>query len=151
MARMHSRKKGKSGSARPHRTESPEWVEFTGEEVEEMVVKLANEGKKPSDIGATMRDQNGVPSVKLTSKKRVTQILAENDLTTDYPEDLLNLITRAVTVDKHMKANPKDQSSKYGLQLIESKIRRLIKYYKAEKRIPADWKYNLKTAKLLVK
>ncbi|MFQ5801210.1 MAG: 30S ribosomal protein S15, partial [Candidatus Hydrothermarchaeales archaeon] len=35
MARMHSRRKGKTGSARPHRTSTPEWVEYKKDEVEE--------------------------------------------------------------------------------------------------------------------
>ncbi len=44
MARMHSRKKGKSGSTRPARLEKPVWVELSSEEVENEVVKLAKKG-----------------------------------------------------------------------------------------------------------
>jgi small subunit ribosomal protein S15 len=148
---MHSRKKGKAGTSRPHRTASPDWVEPKGDEVSEMVVKLAKEGQRPTAIGTTMRDQNGVPSVKLATGKKIAEILEENKIKSDLPEDLRNLIIRAVALDKHLKANPKDRSSKRGLQLTESKIRRLIKYYKRTKRLSEDWKYNIKTAKLLVK
>jgi small subunit ribosomal protein S15 len=151
MARMHSRKKGNAGSKRPYRTAPPEWGEYTPEEVKELVLKLANEGQNPSRIGTIMRDQNGVPNVKLSSGKRIAKILEENDIKPDLPEDLINLIIRAVALDKHLKANPKDRSSKRGLQLTESKIRRLVKYYQRSNRIPEDWKYNIKTAKLLVK
>jgi small subunit ribosomal protein S15 len=42
-------------------------------------------------------------------------------------------------------------SSKRGMQLIESKIRRLAKYYKREGKLPEDWAYNLEQAKLLVR
>jgi small subunit ribosomal protein S15 len=148
---MHSRKKGKAGPSRPNRTASPDWVEPKGDEVSEMVVKLAKEGQKPTAIGTTMRDQNGVPSVKLATGKKITKIMEENEIKSDLPEDLRNLIIRAVALDKHLKANPKDQSSKRGLQLTESKIRRLIKYHKRTERLSEDWKYNIKTAKLLVK
>lgn len=148
---MHSRKKGKAGTSRPYRTASPDWVEPKGDEVTEMVVKLAKEGQTPTAIGMTMRDQNGVPNVKLATGKRIKQVMEENEIKTDLPEDLRNLIIRAVALDKHLKANPKDQSSKRGLQLTESKIRRLIKYYKRTKKLAQDWKYNIKNAKLLVK
>jgi small subunit ribosomal protein S15 len=148
---MHSRKKGKAGTSRPFRTSPPEWVEYKGEEVEELVVKLGKEGRNPSTIGLIMRDQHGVPNVKLSTGKRIDSILREKELGSDLPEDLLNLIIRAVALDKHLKANHKDRSSKRGLQLTESKIRRLVKYYKRTGRLPEDWKYNLKTAKLLVK
>lgn len=148
---MHSRKKGKAGSARPHRTSTPEWVEYKKDEVEELAVKLAKEGQPPTMIGVTMRDQHGIPGIKLITGKRVTQILEKHGLKKDLPEDLMNLIRRAVVIEKHLKANPKDRSSKRGLQLTESKIRRLIKYYKRTKRLPQDWKYSIETAKLLVK
>jgi small subunit ribosomal protein S15 len=148
---MHSRKKGNAGSKRPYRTSPPEWVEYNSEEVKELVLKLANEGQTPSRIGTIMRDQNGVPNVKLSTGKKIAKILEENDIKPDLPEDLINLIIKAVTLDKHLKSNPKDRSSKRGLQLTESKIRRLVKYYQWSNRISGDWKYNIKTAKLLVK
>jgi len=148
---MHSRKKGKSGSSRPYRKSAPEWVEYSGEEIEEMVVKLAREGRSPSDIGRLMRDQYGVPSVKLCTGRSVTQILVEKGVKYRLPEDLTNLIKKAVAIEKHLSANPGDMSSKRGLQLTESKIRRLVKYYKREKRLPEDWRYSLARAKLLVK
>ncbi|MFQ6137345.1 MAG: 30S ribosomal protein S15 [Candidatus Hydrothermarchaeales archaeon] len=151
MARMYSGKKGKSGSTRPYRTVSPEWVEFTPDETETLVVKLNREGYPSSMIGMILRDQYGIPNVKLITGKRITQILEEHKIKRDLPEDLMDLITRAVNLAKHFDENPRDMTSKRGLQLIESKIRRLARYYRKEKKIPSDWKYDLDTAKLLVK
>ncbi len=151
MARMHSRKKGNAGSKRPYRTQAPEWVDYDKGEVEELVVKLAKEGQDPSTIGRLMRDQHGIPSVKLSTDRRVSRILEEKDLTKELPEDIKNLMLKAVALDKHMKSNSKDTSSKRGLQLTEAKIRRLVKYYIRTKKLPSDWKYNINTAKLLVK
>jgi small subunit ribosomal protein S15 len=37
-----------------------------------------------------------------------------------------------------------------NLQLIESKIRRLVKYYKREEVLPQTWEYSLKNAELLL-
>ncbi|HYU07016.1 MAG TPA: 30S ribosomal protein S15, partial [Thermoplasmata archaeon] len=42
-------------------------------------------------------------------------------------------------------------SNKRGLQLIESKIRRLSRYYKDRGVLPSDWDYSLKLAELQVK
>lgn len=148
---MYSRKKGKAGSARPLRKEPPKWVEYKKEEVEELVVKLAKAGEPASSIGMILRDQHGIPSVKLLTGKKVSEILEEKGLGKELPEDLMNLIRKAVDLDRHLKENPKDKSSKRGFQLTEAKIRRLIKYYKRTKRIPEDWTYRIDTAKLLVK
>ena len=63
----------------------------------------------------------------------------------------MNLLGRAVNLEKHNTPNHKDMFSKRGMQLIEAKIRRLVKYYKREGRLPGDWKYDLEQAKLIVK
>ncbi len=147
---MHSRKKGKSASTRPYRTTPPKWVEYSSREIEELVAKLAKKGENPSRIGVILRDQYGIPNTKLTAQKGVRQILEEKGMKKDTPEDLMDLMKKAVELDKHRTANRQDMVSKRGMQLTESKIRRLAKYYKREGRLPEDWKYNLATAKLLV-
>ena len=50
-----------------------------------------------------------------------------------------------------MDKNKKDYTSKRGLELTESKIRRLAKFYKREGALPVDFKYDPDKAKLLVK
>ncbi len=149
MARMHARKRGKSGSDRPFLTENPDWVEKDSEEIEDIVVKLYQDGKSTSEIGVALRDQYGVPNIKLATGKKVTEILEADDLKEDIPEDLLNLMGRAVNLYEHMEINPKDTINKRGLQLIESKIRRLAKYYQKEGVIPEGWKYSREKAEML--
>lgn len=151
MARMHSGKRGKSGSTRPYRTTPPEWVELSKEEIIDTVVKLGKKGLPPSRIGVVLRDQYGVPSVKLMTGKRISQILEENGIKSELPEDMMNLIKKAVELDKHLSENPKDMTAKRGMQLTEAKIIRLARYYSRTGRIPTDWKYDLKKAKLLVR
>jgi small subunit ribosomal protein S15 len=151
MARMHSGKRGKSSSTRPHRTAPPKWVELSEEEIVDTVVRLGRKGLPPSRIGVVLRDQYGVPSVKLMTGKRISQILEEKGIVADLPEDMMNLIKKAVELDKHLTENPKDMTAKRGLQLTEAKIIRLARYYIREGRIPADWKYDLKRARLLVR
>ncbi len=145
MARMHSKKHGKSKSVRPAHKKAPEWCKRTIEEVEALIVKYARSGESASKIGLILRDQHGIPLVRNIAGKKITQILREKDLAPQYPEDLTNLIRKAQRLKAHLEEHPKDLHSKRGLQLVESKIRRLTKYYKNRNILPLNWKYTSST------
>ncbi len=147
---MHSRKKGKSSSKKPIKKEA-KWVEYKPKEVEDLVIKYAKQGFQSANIGIVLRDQYGIPSVKLVTKKTVSQILKDNDLYSKLPEDLFNLLKRAVELRVHMEKNKKDYQSYRGLELTESKIRRLAKYYIRKGSLPKGWKYDPEQAKLLIR
>jgi small subunit ribosomal protein S15 len=147
---MHSRKKGKSGSTRPARLEKPVWVELSPDEVENEAIKLARRGHSKSMIGTIMRDSRGVPLVKIVAGKKVSQILEENDITEPLPEDLANLVRKALNVRKHLETNHKDLEAKKGLNRVESKIYRLIKYYKKKRKLVADFRYDPERIRTLV-
>lgn len=131
--------------------EKPEWLEMTEEEIVELIVKLHRDGQSTSQIGIILRDQYGIPSTKTVLGAKITEILKDNGTEFEYPEDLLNLIKRAVNIREHLEENPKDLHSKRGLMIIESKIRRLVKYYTRNNVLPEGWRYDPKTAALLVK
>jgi small subunit ribosomal protein S15 len=147
---MHSRKQGKSGSTRPARLEKPAWVELSSEEVESEVTKLARKGHSKSMIGTIMRDSRGVPLVKVVTGKRITQILKENEIEAPLPEELANLVRKALNVRKHLESNHKDLEARKGLNRTESKIYRLIKYYKKKKLLASDFKYDPEKIRTLV-
>jgi len=150
MARMHARRRGKSGSKHPvERKEHPKWSSLNPREVELHVLELAKTGKSTSEIGMVLRDQYAVPDVKLATGKSISKILEANNIKPELPEDLRNLIQTALSLRKHLDVNKKDLKNKRNLQLTESKIRRLTKYYKDNNVIPQDWKYNLNQAKLM--
>lgn len=148
MARMYSRKRGRSRSTKP--SVPATWVEYKKPEVERLVVKLAKDGHRKSDIGRILRDQYGIPSVKNLTEKKISKILIENKIEHEIPEDLLDLLKHAVLLREHMLKHKRDAKSKRGLELIESKIRRLTKYYVREKRLASGWKYDPERAKLIV-
>ena len=150
MAKMHTRKKGQSGSTRPIRTETPAWSTVTEEEITKVTLDLWKQGVSTSEIGMIFRDKYGVPDVKLATGKKLTAILKENEVAPGVPEDLYNLIVKAIGLRKHVEANNNDVHNKRPLQLTESKIRRLVKYYKANKVLPAEWKYKPETAEMLI-
>jgi small subunit ribosomal protein S15 len=120
------------------------------EEIVQLVVKFSKEGMPTAKIGLKLRDQYAVPDVKLATGKTILEILDENNLSPKLPEDLVALMRRAIDLNVHVVANKKDVANRRGLQLIEAKIRRLVKYYKREGGLPMDWQYSLKTAELLI-
>lgn len=132
-------------------TENPEWVPLNATEIEELIVKMAKDGFTSARIGLVLRDQYGVPDVKLATGKTVTEIMKEKDVAPALPEDLSNLMRRAISLNVHLRNNHGDVSNKRGLNLIEAKIRRLERYYKKNGVLAADWKYSLKTAELMLK
>lgn len=119
--------------------------------VEELVVQLAKKGIPPSQIGLILRDQYGIPSIKKATGKKLLQILKEHGLAPEIPEDLFNLMKKAVNLREHLAKNKKDKHSKRGLQMTESKIRALINYYKRIGALPQDFSYDPEKAKLLVR
>jgi len=135
-------KRGSSGSTRPATKTIPPWLSYFPEDVERLVVELARRGFTPSMIGVILRDQYGIPLVKVVTNKRITEILSENGLKPQIPEDLMALIRRAINIRRHLEEHPKDMSAKRGLILTESKIHRLIKYYKRTGVLPQDFTYS---------
>lgn len=131
--------------------EKPEWVTYSNEEIEEFILKFTKEGKSTSEIGIILRDTYGIPSVKDVTGERITEILERNGQAKQYPEDIMNLIRRAVNIREHLEENPKDLHTKRGLTIIESRIRKLGSYYVSEGKLPEGWRYNPKEAALLVK
>jgi len=148
MAKMHSRGRGNSHSNKPLTTSMPTWIRHKAKEIELLVGKLSKEGKTSSEIGIILRDSYGVPSVKLLTGKRIQAHLAEKKLLGELPEDLLSLMKRSIQIRKHLEANKHDMAALRGIQLTESKIKRLAKYYKGTGRIPATWKYDASAVKM---
>ena len=151
MAKLHSGKRGRSGSSKPLHSTASAWMKATSDDVIAIVEKLSKEGKTPAQIGEILRDQHGVPSIKLATGKSMAQVLKDKGLVKGFPQDLLDLIRKSVRVHKHLKANRKDIGNRVKLKHMESKILRLSKYYKLNGRIPRTWKYDPETAALLVK
>ena len=150
MARMHSRKKGNAGSKKPLKKAAPSWVRYQAKEVELLVAKVAKEGKTTSQIGLVLRDSYGVPDVRKTTGKRVAVILKEKNLKPQIPEDLMSLIKKSVTIKKHLEGMKHDMTAVRGFELTDSKIRRLVKYYKRENVLPQDWSYDPEKVKLII-
>ncbi len=150
MAKLHSRKKGSSRSRPPMVSKAPAWSDVSEEELEKAIMKLHDGGLPSSRIGLTLRDQYGVPNIKLVLGKNLSHFLKDNGALPELPEDLTNLMRKALHIRKHTGANKKDVHNKRALQLTENKIRRLVKYYHNSGRLAPEWSYSPETAEILV-
>ena len=150
MARMYKQRKGKSGSTKPDATAHPEWSETDVAKVTELILSLHDEGKTTAEIGTLLRDLHAVPDVRLVLGKRIGAVISEARNPSEYPEDLMNLMKKAVALIEHVGSNPKDLHNKRSLGLTESKIRRLARYYIDEGRLPQEWRYRREEVRLMV-
>jgi small subunit ribosomal protein S15 len=102
----------------------------------------------PSEIGLRLRDAHGIPLVKPVIGMGVTSVLSENNIKSEMPEDLDKLVRKALALQKHLRVHNSDHRNVRSLELVESKIHRLSKYYKREGKIPKNWKYAAVIAQL---
>ena len=96
--------------------------------------------ERMSELGAHVFDAD----------KEAKQILAENEITPQYPEDMMSLMRRALRLINHLESNRKDRHNSRQLELTESKIRRLARYYKGRGLIETEWAYKRDQLRLLV-
>ena len=151
MARMYSSNKGKSGSSKPFVTTAPEWSNSDAKEVTSLILELGNAGKTSAEIGTILRDQHAIPDVRLVlDGKRISAVLIENGIGGAYPEDMMNLMRKAVSLINHLSSNRKDHHNNRALHLTEAKIRRMARYYQSEGRLDSDWKYKRDQLRLMV-
>ncbi len=151
MARIHARRKGKSGSTKPPVLQADKWLEYTHNEIFDLIAELAKKGKSASEIGNILRDRYGVPDVKAITGKKITEVLRERGLSPNLPEDLGNLLRQALKLRKHLERNKNDKSNRRGLELTESKIKRLVRYYKGKGILPASFYYDVNKIELLLR
>ena len=148
MGRLHTHNHGKSHSTRPVDLKKPSWITQSSKEIEEIIVKYGKEGLTSSQIGLKLRDQHAIPLVRPIIKKGIMQVLDENKAGQELPEDLNNIVNKAVGLQKHLKTNKSDSRNVRALELIEAKVHRLSVYYKRIGRIPKNWKYKSVVAQL---
>ena len=147
MARTHAHTHGKSHTNRPTSKNAPSWT-IANQDIVSKIVDFGKDGLTASEIGLRLRDEFAVPLVKPILGKTITQVLEENNITKTMPEDLERLVRKALGLQKHLNNHNSDKRNVRSLELIESKIHRLSRYYKKNSKIPQNWKYKSVIAKL---
>ena len=148
MGRLHTHRHGQSHSIRPVTPSSPTWVKQNVQEIEELILKYAKDGLTTSQIGVKLRDQYAIPLVRSITKKSITEILEQKGIKPEMPEDLNNIVRKALGLQKHLKTHTSDRRNVRSLELLEAKVHRLSSYYKKIGRIPKTWKYKSVIAQL---
>jgi len=151
MARQHTRKTGKSGSLRPLVAKNTKW-EVSKKAVENAVETQAKQGKSTSEIGSILRDSYGVPDAKKVLDTGIASYLKEKDIIKkdEFPEDLKNLLTKAIAMHTHLQINNHDAHNRNNFLRVKSKVKRLLKYYQRKKYMPKKWIFTIENAKLII-
>jgi small subunit ribosomal protein S15 len=150
VSRIHSGRKGRSGSDRPYPLAKPSWSTPESTELVEQAVGLAKGGRSAAEVGTMLRDAYGIPSVRATTGQRLVPLLASHGIKPEHPEDLAALLKRVVKLQRHLAAHPKDHANRRGLSLMEARIRRLARYYRKRRILPEGWRYSAAEAVLQV-
>ena len=66
------------------------------------------------------------------------------------PEDLYHLIKKAVAMRKHLEKNKNDTDAKFRLNLKESRIHRITRYYRKTGKVAPNFKYVSDKASALI-
>lgn len=140
MARMHSAGKGQSISMKPLATMIPTFMSKPIYEIKKDIIQFANKGMVPSAIGNLLRDEYGVGNAQDILGKPILQFCKENNCAPAIPEDLGALIEKSNSIRLHLVTHKKDNDAKYRLNLINSRLHRLIRYYKEKRALPGNWK-----------
>lgn len=140
MARMHTAGRGQSISMKPLSTTVPTFMTKPVYEIKKDIIHHANKGMVPSAIGNLLRDQYGVGSAKDILGKTILEFCKENNCAPVIPEDLSSLIRKSNVIRLHLLTHRKDSDAKYRLNLINSRIHRLVRYYKEKSVLPGNWK-----------
>ncbi|MDE1856955.1 MAG: 30S ribosomal protein S15 [Candidatus Micrarchaeota archaeon] len=149
---MHSKKHGRSKSRKPVAgAQEIAKPETSPKQIEELIVSYTKQGVPPAMIGEILKKEHSVPYLKITIGKRMGAVLKEAGLQGDIPADMLDLMKKAVRLNSHLAKNRQDVSNRIRLGRTEAKIWRLTKYYISRGRLPNAWRYDIKSAELLIK
>ena len=105
----------------------PTWLKYTKSEVEAIILKLANQGLTAEKIGLVLRDQYGIPDVRLFNLK-IKKVLKDK-----FEEPTTkNLENKLQKVIKHYEKNKQDKRAERSLIITKAKLKKR-KYYKKKK------------------
>ena len=106
----------------------PTWLKYSKLEVEAIILKLAGKGLTAEKIGLTLRDQYGIPNVKLYDLK-IKEVLGDKfaEPTTIHLENKLQKIIN------HFKKNKQDKKTGRALMITKAKLKKRTDYHNSKK------------------
>lgn len=111
-------------SKKSQELKKPVWLKYSKEEVEAIIIKLANKGLTAEKIGLVLRDQYGIPNVKLYNL-RIKEILKDK-----FQEPTtINLKKRLEKIINHYKKNKQDKKAERSLIITKAKLKKREDYH----------------------
>lgn len=111
------------GSELAIRIEKPVWLKYTKEEVEAIILKLANKGMTSEKIGLVLRDQYGIPKAKILGIK-IKDVLKDK-----YQDaNVLNLRQKVEKINEHYKNNKQDKRAERSLIISKAELKKREDY-----------------------
>ena len=95
MARMHSRKRGRSRSHHPVGRPVARWIDYDADEIKMLVTKFLTSEKSQAETGIILRDTYGIPDVR-SYGIRIAKVARSLPDRPPVPEDLYNLMKKVV-------------------------------------------------------
>jgi small subunit ribosomal protein S15 len=105
--------------------DKPTWVKMKEPELKKVIAELA-EKNSPSQVGAILRDQYGIPTTKVFGKKLNAYL---KELGIDRKETLESAEAKVGRISEHMKKNITDRKAKHKLQKAQSRLNITRRYY----------------------
>ena len=102
----------------------PTWLKYTENEVRAIILKLANKGLTSEKIGLVLKDQYGIPKVKLY------KIKIKNVLDKFQEPTIINLEKKVEKINQHFKKNKGDKKSERALTITKAKLKKRLENIK---------------------
>jgi len=112
--------------------EKPVWLKYTADEVKAIIIKLANQGLTAEKIGLTLRDQYGIPKVKIYDLK-IKKVL-EKEGKFEEPTNL-NLRKKLEKIINHYKKNKQNKNAERSLIITKAKLKKRDDYSKKKEKL----------------
>jgi ribosomal protein S15P/S13E len=101
-----------------------EWVKKKPEEIEKLIVELAQKNTPPEKIGLILRDQHGIPKAKIFGKK-INQVLKENEIIVH--SEMNNIEKKENNLRKHFEKHKHDYYAQRKIVQHSQKINKIKK------------------------
>tara|TARA_Y100000310_G_C20614650_1_gene779979 strand:- start:1163 stop:1537 length:375 start_codon:yes stop_codon:yes gene_type:complete len=121
----------KAKNTKKQKIEKPVWLKYTKEEVEAIILKLADKGLTAEKIGLVLKDQYGIPKVKIYNLK-IKEVL---DKKAKFEEPTnINLKAKLEKVIEHYKKNKQDKKAERSLVITKAKLKKRQDYLKKKEK-----------------
>ena len=102
----------------------PTWLKYTENEVRAIILKLANKGLTSEKIGLVLKNQYGIPKVKLY------KIKIKNVLDNFQEPTIINLEKKVEKINQHFKKNKGDKKAERALTITKAKLKKRLENIK---------------------